>query len=255
MLENDGLVILDATWHLPANKRSGYAEYLEGCIPGAQFFDYDGKIKDQNNELPRMLPNPQLFSNEVQKLGVNEDSTVIIYDANDMFSAPRAWWMFRAMGHQHVAVLNGGLSAWKAAGAAMEKGREQSVEVGDFQAQLQENHFVDAEIVLASIDNDAVQILDARSAERYAAAHMPSAGNRPYNSLLEDGKMKSVSELKGLFKDDIQSEQKMLCSCGSGVTACVIALAAEQAGHINVSVYDGSWSEWGSNDSFPKVES
>ena len=243
-IQDDKVLVLDASWHLPAKDRCGRDEWETVRIPGAVFFDYDGDIKDQETSLPRMLPDADLFTEEVRKLGVDSDSLVVVYDANSMFSSPRAWWMFRAMGHERVAVLDGGLRAWQDADHALETEKTIAAAYGNFTAE-KNDRFINADYVRRHLCNDKTVILDARSDERYAAGRMPGAKSLPYMDLLEDGKMKSIDDLKYIFASKIGAQKKLLCSCGSGVTACVLALGAELAGFTDVVVYDASWTEWG----------
>ncbi len=250
--EDSRLCVLDASWHMPAKNRNGNEEWKQQRILNAAFFDYDGAIKDQQSSLPRMFPTAEVFNREVQKLGVNNDSLIVVYDNNAMFSSPRAWWMFRAMGHKNVAVLNGGLQAWTDAGLPLETKVAGVKQRGDFEGTIQDGYFVGVESVRASINNTSVQMLDARSAERFDGGHVPSAANRPYDSLLENGKMKSLKDLQAMMQGDIAADKKLLCTCGSGVTACVVALAATLCGQEDISVYDASWSQWGADESYPK---
>jgi len=245
------VLVLDASWYLPKFERSGYLEWLIERISGAEFFDYNTKIKDPDTPLPRMLPSADLFTQSVRDLGVNKDSLIVIYDTNQLFSAPRAWWMFRAMGHHKVCVLEGGLEAWKAVGGATEGGEPAPKTYGDFVAQWQPGFFIDSQMVVEQLDNKASIILDARSKERFDAGHIPGADSLPYTELFKEGSMKSTVELASIFSDKIDPEQSLICSCGSGVTACIIALAAELSGHGKISVYDGSWTEWSQGD-FPQ---
>lgn len=250
-LDSPNLVILDATWFLPKHNRSGKEEFGKEHIQGAQFFDYDQEVCDKSSEFPRMMPSAADFEQAVRKLGVNNDSTIIVYDNNEMFSSPRAWWMFKAMGAQQVAVLNGGLVAWKKAGYATVESVKQ-VDEGNFVAKSNDNAFIDSKQVLARLYDDADLILDARSQDRFDEAHMPNACNLPYTELLEGGKMKSPDELKAIYSKWIEKGQKLTFSCGSGVTACILALGADVIGVDPISVYDASWSEWGQNESLPK---
>ncbi len=243
-LQNDNLVVLDASWHLPAKERNGREEWESMRIPSAGFFDYHDEIKDHDTDLPHMFPEEELFAESVRNLGVNDDNLVVVYDANSMFSSPRAWWMFRAMGHERVAVLDGGLQAWQEAGHPVETERVNDPDKGNFMAEKNER-FINSEDVMSRLSCEDTRILDARSDDRYAAGRMPGAKNLPYAELLQDGKMKSVEELKRIFLSAVDGRKQLLCSCGSGVTACVLALGAERAGFENVVVYDGSWTEWG----------
>ena len=227
-------------------------------IPGSLRFDFDDVLCDHNTSLPHMMPSPEFFENEMQKYGVNNDSVIVVYDKVGVYSSPRAWWMFRALGHDQVAVLDGGLPAWIQAGyetvpnLATPKGR------GDFASLPQGGLFVDSKSVVQALADSAFSVIDARSAGRFKGqdpepraglrgGHMPGAVNVPYVDVLENGRMSARSDLQKIF--DQYKEKKMIFSCGSGVTACVLALAAEQAGFKDLAVYDGSWSEWGRDDS------
>lgn len=252
-LDDEGVVVLDASWHLPAKERNGREEWEKVRIPGAGYFDYHNDVADPETELPHMLPGESLFTESAQSLGVNRDSLVVVYDTNQMFSSPRAWWMFRAMGHEQVAVLDGGLVAWQASGYPIEEGDSTAPSVGNFTAD-KNDRFIDADYVMGHLSHADTMILDARSDDRYAAGHMPGAHNLPYSNLLEGGKMKSVDELKAIFSTALDGRKDLLCSCGSGVTACVLALGANLAGFDNTVVYDGSWTEWGADGADYPVE-
>ncbi len=249
----DSVVVLDASWHLPAKERDGRTEFESEHIPGARYFDYDNEIKDHDSEFPRMMPSADYFAEQVSALGISNDSTIVIYDTNEMFSAPRAWWMFKAMGHGAVGILNGGLQAWKDATYSIESGSTSNVSVGHYTANPQADAFVDAAYVGAALENDQFQVLDARSQERFDQAHMPHAGNLPYSSLIENGFIKDEQRVGDIISANVHNDKHLVCSCGSGVTACVLALGAFMSGHKNISVYDASWSEWGSSDEFPKA--
>ena len=242
------VVVLDASWHLPRLERDGREEWQNERIPGAAYFDYDGEIKDQDSDLPRMLPGPDLFQESVRKLGVNSDSIVVVYDTNDLFSSPRAWWMFRAMGHRNVSVLNGGFKAWKARAGETESGESTAPDAGNFTATLIDGTFIGTDLVTQNLDAADTVICDARSTERFNAAHMPGAKSMPYSEFLEDGYMKANAELKEIISQRLNNDQSLICSCGSGVTACILALASELAGIEKISVYDGSWTEWSRGD-------
>lgn len=262
------LVILDASWHMPGENRDGAAEWQQLRIPGSRYFDFDGKIARKDTDLPHMMPSGEAFNSEVRKLGVNQNSYIVVYDSLGVFTSPRAWWMFRAMGHDNVAVLNGGLPAWRQAGQPVESGDAQAVPEGDFSAIERLLSFRDVADVQAALEDTETLVLDARSAERFNAevdepreglrrGHMPGALNLPFAGLLQQAiyladpvVLKQAFEQLGIM----DTEQRMIFSCGSGVTACVLALAAEQAGFSNLSVYDGSWTEWGRFDNELPVE-
>lgn len=263
-LQDPDLILFDASWHMPASGRDGRAEWLRKRIPGARFFDFDGRIRAPDTELPHMLPDAALFTREVQALGLNGNSRVVIYDSLGMFSAPRAWWMLKAMGFTRTAILDGGLPDWEASGLAFDSGEPDPVQPGDFEAEANPAAVVDAQAVLAALQDEAVCVLDARPAARFSGAaeeprpglrrgHMPGARNLPFGELFEDGLLKSKDDLRALFAPFIEDKSRTLCSCGSGVTASILVFAAQYAGYENLAVYDGSWSEWGLPGEWPVV--
>ena len=262
-LHHDDLVIFDASWHMPATGRDGEKEWEENRIPAARFFDFDRKVCEPPGDLPHMMPEQDLFTREVQALGMNQDSVVVIYDSLGMFSAPRVWWMLRAMGHQRCALLDGGFPAWQQAGFPVHN-KEQATDFvpGNFVASLDQRSFVGADAVLAALDDPLSRVLDARPAARFHGeveepraglrkGHMPGAKNLPFADLFDDGMLKSSDELRQMFAGLIASSEQTIFSCGSGVTACVIAFAAHRVGYENLSVYDGSWCEWGQPGDLP----
>lgn len=233
-------------------------------IPGARRFDFDSRIKDPDTDLPHMMPSAALFTREVQALGIDQSSLIVVYDRLGLFSAARAWWMFRAMGHQQVAVLDGGLPAWLAAGHAVEAELPYAGPLGDFQAKPVSGLFCQAETVQAELQSGRRPVIDARSAARFygrepeprpgiRAGHMPGALNLPFAELQRDGKMKPIAELQQQFQPLLGERPSPIFSCGSGVTACILALGAELAGYQGLTVYDGSWSEWGRDLNRPVV--
>ncbi len=227
-------------------------------IPGSLRFDFDDVLCDHNTSLPHMMPSPEFFTDEMQKLGVNGGSAIVVYDKVNVYSSPRAWWMFRAMGHKQVAVLDGGLPAWIQAGHATVPTLVTPKQRGDFASRPQGGLFVDSKYVTQALADSAFSVIDGRSAGRFKGqdpeprtglrgGHMPSAVNIPHMNVLDNGLMLSKPKLQAIFEK--HKDKKMIFSCGSGVTACVVALAAEQVGYKDLAVYDGSWSEWGREDS------
>ncbi len=250
----ENLILFDASMK-PIVPVPNSALETPAYIPGSLRFDFDDVLCDHNTSLPHMMPSPEFFTDEMQKLGVNHDSVIVAYDKVGIYSSPRAWWMFRAMGHDQVAVLDGGLPAWLQAGYETLATPTQR---GDFASHPQGGLFVDSKTVLQALADSAFSVIDARSAGRFKGqepeprsglrgGHMPNAVNISYVNVLENELMLSKRKLQSIFEQ--YKNKKMIFSCGSGVTACVVALAAEQVGYKDLAIYDGSWSEWGSPDS------
>ncbi|PZM11149.1 3-mercaptopyruvate sulfurtransferase [Rhizobium tubonense] len=255
------LRVVDASFYLPAQKRDADAEYAAGHIPGAVRFNHD-RISDHSSNLPHMVPSPEFFAEEVGRLGISESDRIVVYDGPGIFSAPRIWWLFRVMGAENVKVLDGGIDGWKAEGRPVETG------AADPSPAVFKPHF-DAKRVVAFenmrdiVSSGAMQIADARSAGRFAAAepepregmrsgHMPGARSLPSGVFSTNGKFKSLSELKQTIETaGIDLDKPVVTTCGSGITAAIITLALESLGHTDNRLYDGSWSEWGSRADTP----
>jgi thiosulfate/3-mercaptopyruvate sulfurtransferase len=256
-LNAENLVILDASMKPLTPVGNDVPQEEPACIQGARRFDFDNHIHDKNTDLPHMMPSAKFFTEEMQKLGIHKNSAIVVYDYVGVYSSPRAWWMFRAMGHGQVAVLDGGLPAWKKAGYPCGTQADTIDPArGDFVSHPQAGMFVDSAQVLEALSDPAFSVVDARSEGRFTgqepepraglrSGHMPNAINIPFANLIVDGFVLPPESLKAIFAKQVDQNQQLIFSCGSGVTACVDALAAELAGYSKLTIYDGSWSEWG----------
>jgi thiosulfate/3-mercaptopyruvate sulfurtransferase len=257
--------IVDASWYLPAQGRNGALEYSTGHIPGAVFFDQD-VIADTTTGLPHSLPSPSFFAQAVGQLGISADDTIVVYDGPGFFSAPRAWWMFRVMGARRVYVLDGGLDGWKAEGRPLQTDMPEPAPV-TFEARFDRARITSFDQMSEIADTGDKQIADARPAGRFTgeepepregmrSGHMPGARSVPAASLSENGRLKDLATLRSIFTSaGIDLNNPVVTSCGSGVTAAAVTLALESLGHSDNSLYDGSWSEWGSKTDTPIVTS
>jgi thiosulfate/3-mercaptopyruvate sulfurtransferase len=262
-LGKSDLRVLDASFYLPAQKRDADAEYAAGHIPGAIRFDQD-KIADHSTNLPHTIPAPDYFAAEVGKLGISENDRIVVYDGIGMFASPRVWWLFRVMGAKNVFVLDGGLDGWKAEGRPLETEVPHHAPA-TFKTNYDASRVVHLEQMRDIVASSALQIADARSAGRFAAAepepragmrsgHMPGARSLPSGVFANQGRFKSLPELKQTIEDaGIDLTKPVVTSCGSGITAAIITLALESLGHTDNKLYDGSWSEWGSREDTPVV--
>lgn len=256
--------VVDATWFLPGEERDPKALYAERRIPGAIFFDID-EIADTDSALPHMLPPPEKFASRMRKRGIGDGARVVVYDNHGLFSAARVWWTFRVMGHEDVVVLDGGFPAWEAAGCEIEIGPPQNRMERHFTPRVRADLVRSASDMRRIIETNSAPIFDARPAPRFRGeaaepraglkgGHMPGAANVPAGTLTQDGKLKSAEELKAVFVDaGADLTRTAICSCGSGVTAAIIALALARLGRWDAAVYDGSWAEWGALPDAPIV--
>lgn len=258
------LVILDASMRPVGGGPSPPARGDDVQLPGTQVFDFDQRICDRTSPLPHMMPPPALFEEEVRALGVRQDSAIVAYDRVGVYASPRAWWMFKAMGHDRVAVLDGGLPAWIEAGLPCEPRGERPVSRGDFVARPRPELLCDADAVAAALADARAAVVDARSEGRFSGrdpeprsglrrGHMPGAVNLPFSAVQAHGHMLGAEELAALFAARVGAREPLVFSCGSGVTACILALGATLAGRAGLRVYDGSWSEWGLPSDRPVV--
>jgi thiosulfate/3-mercaptopyruvate sulfurtransferase len=257
-----GLVVIDATWFMPGTPRDARAEHAERHIPGAVFFDID-EIADHASGLPHMLPEPADFAVHARRLGVEPHSDVVVYDAQGLFSSPRVWWSFRAMGHDQVAVLDGGLPKWIAEDHPVEQGWPQNPH-GEFKAKPDSGLVRGLDAMRGLVADASEQVLDARSAARFRgeapepraglrSGHMHGARNLPSAEVVTaDGTLVARPVLERLFAEaGVDLDRPIVTSCGSGVSACILALALARLGHWRVPVYDGSWTEWGGRTDTP----
>ncbi|WKD86458.1 3-mercaptopyruvate sulfurtransferase [Polaribacter huanghezhanensis] len=234
----------------------------ENQIPNTRFFDLKKTFSIQGAAFPNTAIKPKDFEREARKLGINKNSCIVVYDMHGIYSSPRVWWLFKSMGFDNIAVLDGGFPAWEKARYPIEKKQTHNVELGDFEAKYHPEKIIDSDAVLRSISNGEKQVVDARSVGRFNAAepeprkeirsgHIPTSTNLPFASLLNTFELKSKEELEQLFLKVNPSNKALVFSCGSGITACILALGATIVGYKEVSVYDGSWTEWGSLPHLP----
>lgn len=252
-LRHDSVAVVDASWRMPG-AGSAIDDYRRRHIPKAVFFDIDG-VADTSSDLPHMLPSETAFAAWAGDNGISNDHTVIVYDDVGLFSAPRVWWTFRAMGHERTVVLDGGLPAW------IHEGGEVTADIpsppaATFKSKMEPRWLADADAVRDALAGGR-PVIDARPAERFRGledeprpglrrGHMPGATNVPAGELLSGGLLRDIAQLEIAFATaGAATETPVITTCGSGVTAATLALALTAIGHENVAVYDGSWAEWG----------
>lgn len=253
LVQNGNVILLDCT--IDKVGQSLKDAKLE-LLPNSLFFDIEGKFSDHASKLPHTLVSAAVFEEEAQALGIDQNSTVVLYDRWGVYSSPRAWWMFKVMGFDQVYILNGGVPAWKKNKYPLADRYKQLGKTGSFKAHFQDKFYADKDYILTHYRAPEVTIFDARSKGRFSGlvpeprkglngGHIPHAKNLPFEELLEDIYYKQADELEQQFDQFKTTGHEYIFSCGSGVTASILAFASYISGHTNIRVYDGSWSEWG----------
>lgn len=262
-LNKPDLIVVDGSWYLPAMKRDGRAEYHAAHIPGAVYFDID-EVKDINSNLPHMLPPPEVFALHMARLGISNGQRIVVYDGAGLFSAPRVWLSFKIFGVKDVFILEGGLPAWNARNFPVESGTTKRA-AGDFKPKFSADAVADMDRVDQALRDGTAQVIDARPAGRFrgeepepragvASGHIPGSINVPASSVVKDGKLAPADQIQKAFDDaGYDPDAPVIASCGSGVSAAILWLALEAIGKKPEALYDGSWSEWGTNPSMPKA--
>jgi len=255
-LRDRDLTVVDGSCFPTQPDRDTRAEYRDGHIPGAVFFDVEA-ISDHSTDLPHMLPGPAHFGEAVGALGIGDGDTVVVYDSAGLYSAARVWWTFRIFAARKVFVLDGGLPKWKSEGRPLDKGDVKPTPK-KFNAEMNVGAVATLADVRMALADDSAQVVDARSPERYAGSapeprpdvrpgHMPRSFNVPYARLVEDGRLAPRARIEAAFKEArVDLEQPIITSCGSGITAAILTFALESMGKEPKGLYDGSWAEWGS---------
>lgn len=243
----------------------GAFEKFDQTLPKARRFDLKNVFRDKASAFPNTIPKPEVFERECRKLGINKNSEIVVFDNNGIYSSPRVWWLFKVMGHQKVAVLEGGLPDWIANEYPTEKEHMKTFETGNFEVYFDPTWVVDFEQVSENTLKKKFTIVDARSENRFNGtgkeprAHLKSGKiensvNIPYREVLNNGKYKSEHELRALFEKKCNNEKELVFSCGSGMTACIVLLACQISYGTSLKVYDGSWTEWAERNHLKNVE-
>ena len=261
-LDTPDLVVVDGSYYLAIMQRDAEAEFLAGHIPGAVRFDID-TVKDHADPLPHMIPTADEFASAVGAMGIDNNSRIVVYDGDGVFSAPRVWWMFTIFGANNVSILEGGFPAWRAAGGPIEQGPARRREPRSFIATLDCEAVADLPRIEAALADPEIQVVDARSAARFRgeapepraglpSGHMPGSVNLPHTEVVEDGRLKDPQSIRdALRRHGIDPTKPVITSCGSGVSAAILTLAFMRIGHPPQALFDGSWTEWASREGAP----
>lgn len=266
-LDNERLVLIDASMATVIGKEPIVYDHPV-WMPGSFQIDLEGTLCNTESAQLHAFPTEEQFTQEVRRLGITPESLVVLYDNQGIYSAPRSWWILRSMGLEQVFVLDGGLPQWLAEGReTVSAPINGAASAGNMAGRLDRGRVRDSAFVLQHLDDERVSVIDARSRARFLAqapeprpgvrgGHIPNSLNLPFTEVLDGYRFKPVSELESTFKRLAPSLQpgdghQLVFSCGSGITACIILLAAELAGYDQLSLYDGSWADWGSDDSLP----
>jgi thiosulfate/3-mercaptopyruvate sulfurtransferase len=261
-LNHPDLIILDASIAPIGSSSAPNYCWPTHVIPHARRFNIEQEFCDLSSQFAHTMPTEQQFNRAAQLLGINQQSKIVIYDDQGIFSSARAWWMFKAMGHQQVSVLNGGLTAWRENHYPLHSAQQNQYALGDFQGVFNSQYFCQTQQVVNALTASNAVVLDARTSARFCgdvaeprpglrSGHMPGAKNLPYNALQNDGKMLPIEQLAMKLAYYVNKQQSVISTCGSGITACVLALAAYLCEYPEISVYDGSWTEWAQDLQLP----